>query len=49
VANLVNESMGQTDANIILIDDAGEHALPRADKKTLAHEILTHIHKLLNQ
>lgn len=49
VANLVNESMGQADANIILIDDAGEHALPRADKKTLAHEILTHIHKLLNQ
>jgi phosphopantothenoylcysteine decarboxylase / phosphopantothenate---cysteine ligase len=49
VANLVNESMGKTDANITLIDDVGEHAFPRADKKILAHEILNHIHKLLNQ
>lgn len=49
VANLIEESMGQTNANVTLIDASGSHALPRADKATLAHEILTHIHQLLNQ
>ncbi len=49
VANLVSESMGTDDANIILIDDAGTHQLPKADKATLAHEILKHISTMLNQ
>ena len=47
VANLVQESMGSDNANITLIDDAGSHALPYADKTTLAHEILMHIHQLM--
>lgn len=47
VANLVQESMGNDDANITLIDDAGSRALPRADKTTLAHEILMHISALM--
>lgn len=47
VANLVSESMGQDEANITLIDDIGVHPLPRADKATLAHEILAHINNLM--
>ncbi len=47
VANLVQESMGNDKANITLIDDSGSHALPRADKATLAHEILMHISQLM--
>ena len=48
VANLVSESMGQNEANITLIDDVGIHPLPRADKATLAHEILTHICNMMS-
>ncbi|HYN54237.1 MAG TPA: bifunctional phosphopantothenoylcysteine decarboxylase/phosphopantothenate--cysteine ligase CoaBC [Methylotenera sp.] len=48
VANLVSESMGKDDANITLIYDAGTHQLPKADKTTLAHEILKHISTMLN-
>jgi phosphopantothenoylcysteine decarboxylase / phosphopantothenate---cysteine ligase len=47
VANLVSESMGGDEATITLLDDTGIHALPRADKKTLAHEILFHLSQLL--
>jgi phosphopantothenoylcysteine decarboxylase/phosphopantothenate--cysteine ligase len=47
VANLVSESMGGDEATITLLDDTGIHALPRADKKTLAHEILSHLSQLL--
>lgn len=47
VANLVQTSMGNDDASIILIDDAGSHALPRADKTTLANEILMRISALM--
>jgi len=47
VANLVQESMGKDEANITLVDDVGSHALPLADKATLAHEILTHISQLM--
>lgn len=47
VANLVQESMGNDKGNITLIDDSGSHALPRADKATLAHEILMHISQLM--
>lgn len=49
IANLVSESIGLAEANITLIDEAGAHPLPRADKKTLAHEILHHIQKLRTQ
>ena len=49
VANLVSESMGQDEANIILLDKVGSHALPRAPKKILATELLTHVCRLLNE
>jgi phosphopantothenoylcysteine decarboxylase/phosphopantothenate--cysteine ligase len=49
VANLINESMGKNDANITLLDDAGTHAIPFADKATLAGEILVHISNMLIQ
>ena len=48
VANLIGESMGKDNANITLIDDAGTHVLPFADKTTLAHEILVHISNMLS-
>lgn len=47
VANLVGESMGQDEASITLLDNNGAHALPRANKKVLASEILTHLSKLI--
>ena len=47
VANLVNESMGQDEASITLLDNNGAHALPRASKKVLANEILTHLSRLI--
>ena len=49
VANLVSESMGTDEATITLLDDTGTHALPRADKITLAHEILTHLSHMLEK
>lgn len=49
VANLINESMGKNDANITLLDDDGTHAIPFADKATLAREILVHISNMLIQ
>ncbi len=48
IANLVSESMGQDEANITLVDHLGIHPLPRADKSTLAHEILSHICNMIS-
>lgn len=48
VANLVHESMGQNEANIILLDNQGAHPLPKASKDVLAAQILTHLCRLLN-
>jgi phosphopantothenoylcysteine decarboxylase/phosphopantothenate--cysteine ligase len=47
VANLVGESMGQDDATLTLLDNNGAHTLPRACKKVLANEILTHLSRLI--
>lgn len=49
VANLVNESMGQTAANITLLDDKGSHPLQRAPKPALAKQLLTHISHMINK
>ena len=49
VANLVSESMGKDTATISLIDDAGVHSLPVADKRTLAREILLHVYQHMLQ
>ncbi len=49
VANLVQDSMGQDDANITLIDDSGTHPLPSASKSALAIALLTHISQMMNK
>lgn len=49
VANLVSESMGLNEASVTLLDDKGVHPLQRADKATLAHEILSHLSQMLEQ
>ena len=48
VANLVSESMGQDEANIILLDDKGSHPQPKAAKNVLAVVLLSHISNMLN-
>lgn len=41
-ANLAHQAIGADDNEIILLDDAGMHRLPRADKLTLAGALLLH-------
>ena len=48
VANLVNESMGQDEAIITLLDNQGAHPLAKASKDVLATQLLTHLSHLLN-
>jgi phosphopantothenoylcysteine decarboxylase/phosphopantothenate--cysteine ligase len=48
VANLVQESMGQDDASVVLLDDAGSHALSRAGKDRIAQQLLQHIATMLD-
>ena len=48
VANLVNESMGQDEANITLLDNQGAHPLAKASKDVLATQLLTHLSQMLN-
>lgn len=47
VANLVSESMGLSDAQLTVITDQGTTAIDQADKVTLAHRLLTHIHQTI--
>ena len=47
VANDAQSAMGSDSNTVILIDDAGTHALPTADKKTVAHGTLAHIANML--
>jgi phosphopantothenoylcysteine decarboxylase / phosphopantothenate---cysteine ligase len=49
VANLVQESMGQDEASITLLDNKGAHPLPKAAKHVLASEILTHIFHMIKK
>jgi len=41
-ANLAQNAIGSDENELVLFDDAGEHALPRADKLTLARALLRH-------
>jgi phosphopantothenoylcysteine decarboxylase/phosphopantothenate--cysteine ligase len=41
-ANLAQSAIGSDENELMLFDDAGEHALPRADKLTLARALLRH-------
>lgn len=42
-ANLAQHAIGGDDNELILFDDAGEHILPRADKLTLARQLMQHV------
>lgn len=43
VGNLAQQAIGSDDNELILFDDAGAHPLPRADKLTLARQLLAHV------
>jgi len=47
-ANLAQNAICSDDNELVMFDDTGEHALPRADKLTLARALLRHAH-VLNQ
>ena len=49
VANLVQESMGQNDASVVLLDDTGSHPLPRAGKTRIAQQLLQYIATMMDQ
>ncbi len=48
-ANLAQQAIGSDENDLILFDDTGEHALPHADKLTLARALLQHAAKLYRQ
>ncbi|WP_137940135.1 bifunctional phosphopantothenoylcysteine decarboxylase/phosphopantothenate--cysteine ligase CoaBC [Chitinivorax sp. B] len=48
VANLAQAAFGADDNEITLLDDAGQHALPKASKQVLARELIQHIAKMIS-
>ena len=46
VANLATEAIGANDNQVTLIDDAGEHPLPKAAKAQIAAQIVAHVANL---
>lgn len=48
-ANLVQTAIGADDNEIILLDDDGEHRLPRAGKLELARKLVAHAAKLYSR
>ena len=48
-ANIAHQAIGADDNEIILLDDAGMHRLPRADKSSLARALLRHAATLYNK
>src|SRR5690606_14774952 len=49
VANLVQESMGLDDANVVLLDDTGSHPLLHASKDDIARYLLQHIAGMMHK
>jgi len=43
VGNLAQNAIGSDDNELVLFDDSGSHVLPRADKLTLARQLMKHI------
>lgn len=43
VGNLAQQAIGSDENELVLFDDSGSHALPRADKLTLARQLMQHI------
>jgi phosphopantothenoylcysteine decarboxylase / phosphopantothenate---cysteine ligase len=48
-ANLAQDAIGSEENELILFDDTGEHMLPRADKLTLARQLMQHVMSLYRQ
>ncbi len=48
-ANLVQSALGADDNELILLDDAGQHPLPRAAKQALAQQLIRHLASMLQQ
>ena len=48
-ANLAQDAIGSDDNELVLFDDSGEHVLPRADKLTLARQLMQHVMVLYRQ
>ena len=49
VGNLAQDTLGSDAAELILSDDHGQHPLPRADKLTLARQLIRHLVPLMNR
>lgn len=49
VANDVREAIGSDEVQLMLLDDAGRHILPRADKRTQSRRLVAHIAERYNQ
>lgn len=47
VANLAQQAMGADDNEVVLLDDAGRHPLPRQSKDDTARAIVTHLARAL--
>jgi phosphopantothenoylcysteine decarboxylase/phosphopantothenate--cysteine ligase len=43
VGNLAQHAIGSDDNELVLFDDSGSHVLPRADKITLARQLMQHV------
>ncbi len=48
VANLAQNTLGADQAELIVLDDDGQHPLPAADKLSQARRIISHLSKLLS-
>ena len=48
-ANLAQDAIGSDENELVLFDDAGEHILARADKLTLARQLMQHVLALYRQ
>lgn len=47
-ANLIQDAFGKDESELVLLDDKGQHALPRAPKIILARQLLKHVSKMLD-
>ncbi len=49
VGNIGHHTFGQDDNTVILFDESGHTVLPRADKLTLARQLISEIAKRITQ
>jgi phosphopantothenoylcysteine decarboxylase/phosphopantothenate--cysteine ligase len=48
VGNRVQDTLGEDEAELILFDDSGAHALPKATKRVQARRLIDHIARMLD-